>query len=140
MKMSDLYKLIKFPSFNTKGGLLTMIERGKKINEVPFEIKRILVTKCGSETSERGAHTHHKSRQIFFAISGGCVVELDNGKEKATVTLSSAEEGLLMEPYLWHTMKNFKENTVTLALFNTAYDEKDYIRSYEEFISIVNRK
>ena len=34
-------------------------------------------------------------------------------------------------------MKNFKENTVTLALFNTVYDEKDYIRSYEEFRSYI---
>ena len=131
---------MKFPSFNTKGGLLTMIQRGEKLNEVPFEIQRVLVTKCGASSEERGAHTHHKSRQIFFALAGGCSVELDNGVEKKTVTLSNPEEGLLMEPYVWHVMKDFKENTVTLALFDTIYDEKDYIRSYEEFISIVNRK
>ena len=132
-----LYEIIKFPSFETKGGILTMIQGGKKIDEVPFEIKRVLITKCGTESGERGAHTHHKSRQIFFALSGECMVELDNGKDKATVTLSKSEEGLLMEPYIWHTMKNFKENTVTLALFNTVYDEKDYIRSYEEFRSYI---
>ena len=110
-----------------------MLQCGEKLNEVPFEIKRVLITKCNAESGERGAHTHHKSRQIFFALSGGCTVELNNGKEKAVVILTNPEEGLLMEPYVWHTVKDFKENTVTLALFNTLYDEKDYIRSYEEF-------
>lgn len=128
------YALIKFPSFETKGGVLTMLERGEKISEVPFEIKRVLVTKCGKSSGERGAHTHHKSRQIFFALSGACAVEMDDGKNKTTVRLSSANEGLLMEPYLWHTVKDFEENTITLALFNTKYDEKDYIRDYQEFI------
>lgn len=127
------YAIIKFPSFETKGGVLTMLQRGKKVNEIPFEIKRVLVTKCGASSEERGAHTHHKSRQIFFVLSGGCTVDLDDGKNKSSVTLTSANQGLLMEPYVWHVMKNFKENTVTLALFSTVYNEKDYIRNYEEF-------
>lgn len=128
------YTLIQFPSFETKGGILTMLQRGKKVDEIPFEIKRVLVTKCGASSEERGGHTHHTSRQVFFALSGGCTVLLDNGKNKSSVTLTNANEGLLIEPYVWHTMKNFKENTLTLALFNTLYDEKDYIRSYDEFL------
>ena len=134
MKKSNAgYEILKFPSFETKGGVLTMLQRGTKLTEVPFEIQRVLVTTCGAESEERGAHTHHKGRQIFFALSGGCTVELDNGKGKTSVTLLKPEEGLLMEPYVWHTMKDFKPNTVTLALFDTLYDEKDYIRNYEEF-------
>lgn len=110
-----------------------MVQSGKKPDEVPFVIKRVLVTKCGERSEERGAHSHHKSRQIFFVLSGGCRVALDNGKHKANVKLSNTNQGLLMEPYVWHVMKDFKKNTVTLALFDTRYDEKDYIRSYEEF-------
>jgi dTDP-4-dehydrorhamnose 3,5-epimerase-like enzyme len=125
--------LIKFPSFETKGGLLSMLQSGKKINEVPFPIKRVLVTKCGAGSEKRGGHTHHKSRQIFTVLSGGCTVELDDGKNKKDIVLSPDDEGLIMEPYVWHTMKDFKENTITIALFNSIYDEKDYIRNYEEF-------
>ncbi|MEK7575011.1 MAG: FdtA/QdtA family cupin domain-containing protein [Patescibacteria group bacterium] len=131
--------IIKLPSFSGKGGILTMIQRGEKLNEVPFEIERVLVTTCGQSSEERGAHTHHESRQIFFVLSGGCTILLDNGKDKSSVTLTNASEGLLMEPYVWHVMKDFKENTVTLALFNTVYDEKDYIRNYEEFLKCLKK-
>ncbi|OHA26499.1 MAG: hypothetical protein A3C06_02895 [Candidatus Taylorbacteria bacterium RIFCSPHIGHO2_02_FULL_46_13] len=131
--MKKLYTIIKFPSFETKNGALTMFQEGKNAGEVPFTIKRTLVTKCTESSEPRGAHTHHQSRQVFMVLSGGCDVELDNGAEKTTVTLSHPEEGLVLEPYVWHVMKNFKKDTVTLALFDSLYDEKDYIRNYEEF-------
>lgn len=134
------HSIVEFPSFETKGGILTMIQRGEKPNEIPFEINRVLVTKCGASSEERGAHTHHKSRQVFFVLSGKCTVLLDNGKDKSSITLTNASEGLLMEPYVWHVMKDFKENTVTLALFDTTYNEKDYIRNYNEFLQCIKKK
>ena len=134
-----LYSIVQFPSFDTKNGLLCMYQNGKKENEVPFDIKRVLVTKCGESSEARGAHTHHKTRQIFLVISGGCTVDIDNGTEKASVVLSKPQEGIILEPYIWHVMRDFKPDTVCLALFDSMYDEKDYIRNYEEFLSCVKK-
>lgn len=85
----------------------------------------------------RGGHTHHQTRQILVALEGGCVVELDNGKEKSSVTLNTFSQGLLLEPYIWHTMKDFLPGTILLVLASTSYDEKDYIRSYEDFLKCI---
>lgn len=129
--MSNFYQILDFPSINKSNGILGMFQN------VGFDIKRVLVMKDMKENDERGGHTHHKTRQILFAVSGSCVVDLDNGKEKTSVKLEKINRGLLLEPYIWHVMKDFEENTVLLVLADTEYDEKDYIRNYQEFLKLV---
>jgi len=37
-------------------------------------------------------------------------------------------------------MKNFSDDCILLVLANSYYDEKDYIRNYEEFLKYSNEK
>lgn len=128
-----LYKLIDFPSSVGKNGTLTMFDR----KNVPFEIKRVLNIQNMKEGDIRGGHTHHVTHQILICVKGKCDIELDNGTEKKTVTLSDPTKGIVLYPYVWHNMLNFKDDAVLLVLANTDYDEKDYIRSYEEFLKFI---
>lgn len=137
--INTLYKIINFSSFSNSTGTLTPIQFGPKDNEIPFVVKKTLITQGMKESDVRGDHTHHKMRQVLIVITGECDVELDSGKEKLTITLSKLSEGLLLEPYLWHKMKNFKKNTILLVLADTVYDEKDYIRDYEEFKKLIQK-
>lgn len=138
---SPFYQLILFPSSDTKNGILTMFQRGQSEgSKVPFDIKKVLVTKGMSGKDIRGGHTHHKTQQLLICISGGCTVNLDNGKEQARVRLDKPTEGLLLYPYVWHTMQDFADNTILLILADTEYDEKEYIRDYNEFMKNVTEK
>ncbi len=105
---------------------------------LPFAIKRVLIMKGMASQDVRGGHTHHKTQQILFAVAGGCTVELDNGKEKTSVVLNAFNQGVVLLPYVWHSMKDFAEGTVLLVLADTEYDEKEYIRSYEEFRTCID--
>lgn len=131
--------LLDFPFFDNKKGLLTMIQSvlvdaDKKL---PFEIKRVLVMKGMDTDDARGGHTHHKTRQVLMAISGSCVVDLDDGKEKTSVSLNKFNQGILLEPYVWHVMKDFSKDTMLLVLADTEYDEADYIRDYDDFLKFL---
>lgn len=137
--MNNFYQVLDFPFFDTKNGLLCMFQ-GENVqaeNKLPFDIKRVLVMKDMKENDVRGGHTHHKTRQILLAISGGCLVELDNGKEKASVKLDKFNQGVLLESYVWHIMKDFEPDTILLVLADSEYNEKDYIRDYQEFLKFV---
>lgn len=128
--------LLDFPFFDNKKGLLTMVQSvvvGAE-NKLPFEIKRVLVMKGMDVGDARGGHTHHKTRQVLMAISGSCVVDLDNGKEKTSIVLNKFNQGVLLEPYVWHVMKDFSKDTILLVLADTEYDEADYIRNYDDFL------
>lgn len=133
----EFYKIIKFPSSDTKNGALFMYQKG----DVPFLVRKTLIIKGMTGNDKRGGHTHHKTNQILICLSGECKVSLDNGKNKAEVALNKTEEGLLLYPYVWHAMYDFKPNTILLVLADRKYNEKEYIRNYENFIKIIkNRK
>lgn len=132
----EFYKIIKFHSSNTKNGTLFMYQK----EEVPFLVRKTLVIKGMSGNDKRGGHTHHKTNQILICLSGECKVSLDNGKNKAEVVLNKTEEGLLLYPYVWHSMYDFKPDTILLVLADRKYNEKEYIRNYEDFIKITNNR
>lgn len=136
---NELVELIKFPSHDTKNGVLTMFECGELAHKVPFDIKRVLLISHMKDNDQRGGHTHHKTQQILFCIAGACSVTLDNGKEKQTVRLDNPQTGLYLPPYVWHTMQDFAPGTILLVLASTVYDEKDYIRNYEDFLTFAKR-
>jgi dTDP-4-dehydrorhamnose 3,5-epimerase-like enzyme len=133
MKKYPLYTLIDFHSSANKNGTLTMFDR----KTVPFDIKRILTMHSMNENDIRGGHTHHITHQILICTKGQCVIDLDNGKEKKSITLSSPTQGIVLYPYVWHYMRNFKDDAILLVLASTDYDEKDYIRSYEDFLKFI---
>lgn len=135
-----LYNLLSFPSFDTKNGVLTMFQGADSVGDssLPFAIQRVLVMKDMSPRDIRGGHTHHATRQALFAIAGACTVTLDNGAEKTTVRLEAWNEGIFLPPYVWHVMADFAPGTILLVLADTAYDEKDYIRDYDEFQHLVH--
>jgi hypothetical protein len=118
-----LYKMIEFPSFSDKRGVLSMFQTDK----------------VKGRTS-RGAHAHFKTTQVLIALEGGCTVDLDDGRRKKSVVLKSPGQGLLLYPYVWHVMRDFRPHTVLLALADSKYDEKDYIRDHDDFIRYAKKR
>ena len=134
------YKIIKFPSSDTKNGVLAMFQsHDSKHGHVPFIIKKVLSITGMKDSDKRGGHTHYKTHQILICTSGECAVDLDDGKNKITIVLNKTNEGLLLYPFVWHVMHSFKPNTSLLVLADRKYNEKDYIRKYEDFIQQIKR-
>jgi hypothetical protein len=137
---TPLYTLIDFPRSDTGNGVLYMFEPGAGADHVPFEIRKVLAITGMQGSDARGAHTHHKTRQILLPITGGCTVDLDDGSRKESVVLDTPNRGLLLNPYVWHVMREFKPNTLLLALADQPYDESEYIRDYDAFLGFVKER
>lgn len=115
-------------------GNLTVCEGMK---DVPFEIKRAYWTYDVPEGQDRGAHAHKELQQLIVAISGSFTVNLDNGREKASVHLNHPWQGLIIKPGVWRTIDDFSTGAVCMVLASEHYDEADYIRDYDEFLKWV---
>jgi len=131
---TQFYKFLNFPFFDTKNGMLFMFQEGDDEKSLPFNVKKVLTMKGMNGSHKRGGHTHFKTNQILIAINGGCTVDLDNGTKKTSLLLEGAHQGLLLYPFVWHTMHSFKPDTTLLVLADMIYDESDYIRNYDDFL------
>lgn len=125
--------LIDFPRIgNTMQGYISVSEN----DSLPFEVNRVYWTYYTPESIRRGGHAHHELEQILVAVAGKIIVETEMpGGLKERFILESPNVGLLLPKYCWHVMQ-YTHSSVQMCIANIAYDEKDYIRDYQEFLRL----
>ena len=118
-------------------GQLVAIE---EYDEIPFKIKRVYYIYDTNSDVTRGCHAHRTLKQLLVCVSGNCKIRLDDGKESQIVLLDKPNEGILICDTIWREMFDFSKDAVLLVLASDIYDEKDYIRDYQEFLKYVTDK
>lgn len=132
MNPLDRCKIIDLPKVSDPRGNLTFIESDKHI---PFNIKRVYYTYDVPGGSDRGAHAHKDLHQLIVAMSGSFDVVLDDGFNKKRFHLNRSYFGLYVCPMLWRELDNFSSGSVCMVLASNFYDESDYYRDYEQFLT-----
>ena len=133
MTGSSIYNcnVFTFPKVHNRAGNITALNNSI---DLPFDIQRVyyLYDIPGGEL--RGGHAHKELQQLIIAVSGSFDITLDDGLNKKTVSLNRPYYGLHVIPGIWRELSNFSSGAICLVLASHKYDEKDYIRDYEEFL------
>lgn len=108
-------------------------------HDIPFPIKRIYYIHGVSKNIQRGAHAHKQLKQLLFCPYGSVKILMDDGHHKAEVVMDDPSKGLIITPCVWRDMLWLVENSVLCVAASDYYDEGDYIRDYNEFITWINR-
>ena len=124
--------IINIPKIENSLGNIAVIEK----DIIPFEIKRVYYLYDIPSSSIRGGHSHKKLHQVLIAISGSFDVILKDGISAQTITLNKPDKGLLITTNIWRELQNFSSGAVCLVVASDVFDEKDYIRDYEDFLKI----
>jgi len=128
--------LYELPKTKTKGGHITPINNGREI--IPFDIKRVFYLYDVPGGENRGAHAHKACHQLLIAASGSFEVILDDGTENRKVQINRPYFGLHILPGIWAQEVNFSSGAICLVLASHKYNEKDYLRNYDDFLIHVN--
>jgi hypothetical protein len=134
--MIDKCIIIDLPRVKDQRGNLTFVEAGR---HVPFDIRRVYYLYDVPGGSERGGHAHKVLHQFIIAMSGSYDIHLDDGFSKKTIHMNRSYYGLYICPMIWRVMDNFSSGAVCMVLASEYYDESDYYREYDQFISDVRR-
>ncbi|MDE7017208.1 MAG: FdtA/QdtA family cupin domain-containing protein [Lachnospiraceae bacterium] len=121
-----------FQPHGDERGQLVALEEDK---DIPFAIKRVYYMYDTVEGVVRGKHAHKSLEQILVCIHGSCKILLDDGKEKKIVPLEKPYEGLYVANNMWREMFDFSDDAVLMVLASDFYNEEDYIRDYNAFLS-----
>jgi hypothetical protein len=123
--------LIEFPKIGDyTQGYISVTERTKTL---PIDVHRVYWTYYTPEEIIRGRHAHFALEQVLFAAAGKITVETESVfGDKDEFTLDRPNLGVFLPKLCWHTMQ-YSHNAVQICLASIEYDEKDYIRDYEQF-------
>lgn len=125
-------KIIELPKIADPRGNLTFIEANR---HVPFDIQRVYYLYDVPGGGERGGHAHKALHQLIIAMSGSFDVVLDDGRQKKRVHLARSYYGLYVCPMIWRELDNFSSGSVCMVLASNVYEESDYYRNYQGFMS-----
>jgi hypothetical protein len=125
-------RIINLPKIADPRGNLTFVEAGRHI---PFPIQRVYYLYDTPGGAERGGHAHKELQQLIIAMSGSFDVVLDDGKRKQRFHLNRSYYGLYVIPMIWRELDNFSSGSVCMVLASNLYDEADYYRDYQAFVS-----
>lgn len=134
MNKTSVYdcSMVELDKHHHAKGNISVVENGKTI---PFEVRRIYYLYDVPGGESRGGHAHKALRQLIVAASGSFTVTLDDGNVKRTFVLNRPYQGLLVVPGIWRTLDDFSSGSVCLVLASELYEESDYIRDYNDFLS-----
>lgn len=137
MKKISVYdcSIIELPKYQNRSGNISIVE---DLINIPFEIERVFYLYDIPGGEERGAHAHKECHQFLIAVSGSFEIEMDDGKNKRTVTLNRPFYGLHIPPGIWASEKGFSSGSVCLVLASHVYNENDYLRMYDEFKKFIS--
>lgn len=129
--------VIELPKIHNRAGNITPVEG---FVNTPFKIQRIYYLYDIPGGESRGGHAHKKLQQFIIAASGSFDILVDDGKNRKTVHLNRPYYALHIVSGIWRELMNFSSGAVCLVLASEKYDNEDYIRDYQEFISYSNNK
>ena len=125
--------LIHLPKVLDPRGNLSFIEEQ---NHIPFKIERTYWIYDVPGGEFRGSHAMKETEEFIVALSGSFdLVFHDGGKEKK-ITLNRSYYGIYLPKLTWRRLENFSTNSLAMILASTTYSENDYIRDFEQFLSI----
>lgn len=129
--------LIKLQTKADKNGALVALEENRNI---PFTIKRVYYIFDTEDGFVRGRHSHKNLQQVLICVKGSCKIRLDDGIGKTEIVLDSPDLGLLVKSNIWREMYDFSIDCVLMVLADQYYNEDDYIRNYQDFLTYVQNQ
>lgn len=116
-------------------GNLTVGEFGR---ELPFVPKRYFLTYQVPSQTTRGEHAHRICHQFLISVRGSCAVLVDDGVNQEEFSLNHPTVGIYIPPMVWATEYKHSTDSTLMVFASDHYDPEDYIRDYDEFLSMVS--
>jgi hypothetical protein len=130
-------RIINLPKILDERGNLSFIEEG---THIPFKIRRAYWIYDVPGGEFRGSHAFRETEELIVALSGSFDVVLHDGKVEQKISLNRSYYGIYIHKLIWRKLENFSTNSLALILASTDYSETDYIRNFDEFLLLHDKK
>jgi acetyltransferase-like isoleucine patch superfamily enzyme/dTDP-4-dehydrorhamnose 3,5-epimerase-like enzyme len=112
---------------------------GEFPTEIPFVPKRYFMVFDVSGKEIRGEHAHRRCHQFLVCVRGSVALVVDDGRASEEIVLDQPNVGVHVPPMIWAVQYKYSADALLLTFASDPYDPGDYIRDYDEFLSLVGR-
>jgi dTDP-4-dehydrorhamnose 3,5-epimerase-like enzyme len=84
----------------------------------------------------RGEHAHRECHQYLICVRGKVSVVADDGVNREEFMLDRPDLGLHLPPMVWGIQYKYSADALLLVFASHYYDAADYVRDYNEFLSL----
>jgi len=123
----------RFPVIPDLRGSLTV---GEFERQIPFTPQRYFMVFGVPNREIRGEHAHRVCHQFLICVRGSCAVVADDGHQRVEVMLDAPELGIYLPPMTWGIQYKYSEDALLLVFASHHYDAADYIRDYDDFLTL----
>lgn len=109
---------------------------GEMSRDIPFAVKRYFLVFDVPSLETRGEHAHLVCHQFLVCVKGNCSVVADDAIQRREFLLDSPDLGVHLPPGIWGIQYKYSADAVLLVFASEHYDSADYIRDYDEFVSL----
>jgi len=134
MAEEEAIRIVSLPKIEDDRGNLSFIEEE---NHVPFKVNRVYWIYDVPGGEFRGSHAFKETEEFIVALSGSFDVVLHNGKEEKKFSMNRSYYGLYVPRQHFRRLENFSTNSLALIMASTLYDENDYIRDFQDFLTFI---
>ena len=134
MAVKEMYRMLNFADLGDERGKLVVVE-GKQ--DIPFDIARVFYIYGSDPTVVRGQHANRESEFVLINVAGTSKVRITDGTNEEVVELSRPMQGVYLPRMIWKDMYDFSSDSVLLVLASTHYNGEEYIRSYDDYLKIM---
>lgn len=125
-------RIIELPGATDDRGSLSFAEGA---HHIPFQIERVFWIYGVPEGKTRGDHSHNESAEVVIPVHGGFSMMISDGNLTRTVRMEKPNQGILIPPGVWCTLKDFAPDTVCVVFASHPYNASGYINDYSEYLS-----
>jgi acetyltransferase-like isoleucine patch superfamily enzyme/dTDP-4-dehydrorhamnose 3,5-epimerase-like enzyme len=113
------------------------LSAGEFGRSVPFSTERYFLVYDVPTAETRGEHAHRVCHQFLVAVKGSVHVVADDGVNREEFVLDRPNKGIHLPPMTWGIQYRYSHDAVLMVFASHYYDSDDYIRSYDEFKSLI---
>lgn len=137
MAVKEMYRMLSFPEKGDERGKMVIVEG---MQDIPFDIARIFYIYGSDPTVVRGQHANRESEFVLINVAGTSKVRITDGTNEAIVELTKPRQGVYLPKMIWKDMYDFSEDSVLLVLASTHYNGEEYIRNYEDYLTVMQKQ
>jgi UDP-2-acetamido-3-amino-2,3-dideoxy-glucuronate N-acetyltransferase len=106
--------------------------------DLPFVPQRTFVVYDVPSRDVRGEHAHRQCEQLLVCLRGSVTALVDDGHDRRELVLDRPDLGLHVPAMIWGTQYRYSDDAVLLVYASRSYEDHDYIRDYETFLTEIS--